>query len=979
MSGAPNPNSPLDSAPNPNPNSKPDAGRFNSWRVAVRIARRDAWRSKGRSAMVLAMIALPIVGVSAADITIRSSQLTPEQQITRDMGAADVRLSDGSSGGRPIYQHPTDSSSITVEEADKAESDDNAGYQEQPPIDVRTALPAGSHWITEDSTYAGFKTKYGLLDAPVRELKADDPIAKGITHLNHGRYPAAPDEVMATAKFLKSTGLHVGSTIRARDLDRVYRIVGAYELPSNLGNEELIALPGAFINPYAVAVKAATGRAMDPSSPSYLVTTPGGWSWAQVQQRANTKGVTGLSRKVLLHRPPAADVPYFNIRNTSLGPGGYGGGPDGDRTAAVATATTIVSLSMLEICLLAGPAFAVGARRSRRQLGLVGANGGDRRHIRAIVLSGGLVIGAVAAVIGTVLGLLFTVVLRGTLETYVGKRFGGLELRPAELLGIAALAVLTGLLAAIVPAFTASRQSVLASLTGRRGVRHANRALPVVGLGAVCLGAGIAIVGAMHSDNSFPIGVGSGIAELGVVALTPTLVGLFGRAGKWLPLAPRLALRDAVRNRGRTAPAVAAVLAAVAGTVAVATYAASADRQDQQTYQARMPHGVVSVAAYAEDGRDLGAIRAAVEKRYPVSGRADVGGIVYGGKGCATFYSAGDHCGDVQPQLPKANICPATEELDLSLAQRRALATDPRCQRSENGSWAMQTGNNILVGGPAILHALGIRDGAAEQALARGETVLFDKLYADHGSLKLKITLDPEAPVPDGQDPVGPVRTVPVHVASDSRVYGIVAVMPQKAVQAAGVKSVPLGSFFTNRRMPNSQERQALDADIAKIGTNAEIYLERGYTSENNLVLLALTIFAGLVTVGAAGIATGLAQADAEPDLKTLAAIGAAPRVRRMLSGFQCGVIAFMGVVLGSAAGILPAVGLRRATARSEWNAYHASFDDGFGGISNIPHVPVVIPWATLGMLLIAVPLGATLLAALVTRSRSGLARRAEP
>ena len=42
------------------------------WRAAFRIARRDALRSKGRSALVVAMIALPVLGVTAADVTYRS-------------------------------------------------------------------------------------------------------------------------------------------------------------------------------------------------------------------------------------------------------------------------------------------------------------------------------------------------------------------------------------------------------------------------------------------------------------------------------------------------------------------------------------------------------------------------------------------------------------------------------------------------------------------------------------------------------------------------------------------------------------------------------------------------------------------------------------------------------------------------------------------------------------------------------------------
>ena len=45
--------------------------------------------------------------------------------------------------------------------------------------------------------------------------------------------------------------------------------------------------------------------------------------------------------------------------------------------------------------------------------------------------------------------------------------------------------------------------------------------------------------------------------------------------------------------------------------------------------------------------------------------------------------------------------------------------------------------------------------------------------------------------------------------------------------------------------------------------------------------------------------------------------------------------------------------------------------------MSQPPHVPIVVPWETLAALLVAVPLGAALLAALVTRSRGALARRA--
>ncbi len=45
-----------------------------------------------------------------------------------------------------------------------------------------------------------------------------------------------------------------------------------------------------------------------------------------------------------------------------------------------------IGFGVLEIVLLAGTAFAVGARRQTRELGLVAAAGGTARDVRRIVL-----------------------------------------------------------------------------------------------------------------------------------------------------------------------------------------------------------------------------------------------------------------------------------------------------------------------------------------------------------------------------------------------------------------------------------------------------------------------------------------------------------------------------------------------------------------------------------------------------------------
>ncbi|MFE5730107.1 FtsX-like permease family protein [Streptomyces sp. NPDC056528] len=948
---------------------------FHSWRAAIRIARRDAWRAKGRSALVLAMIALPILGVSAFDLTFRSAELSPAEKVDRTIGTADARFRDPQMGGVPILQDPEGEMGVPASTRDDEPWPSGA-------TDVTKSIPAGSTVLTDRVGSAKLTTAHGLLMTEVRELKASDPVARGIMPLLEGRYPEKGDEVMATSQFLETSGLSVGSTLSARNFERPYRIVGSYELPDTLKTDQVNALPGAFLAPYAKAVEKA-GLPDPGSSVSYLVRTPGGFTWNKVQE-INTKGVLVASRAVLLAPPAAADVPLYQKGNW----GDYGAGP-ADRAAEVAAVVTVVGLAMLEICLLAGPAFAVGARRSRRQLGLVGANGGARSHIRAIVLSGGLVIGVAAAVVGTVLAVALTLALQPLLEQAMGQRFGAFDVRPLEILAIALLAVLTGLLAAIVPAVTASRQSVLSSLTGRRGVRRSSRVLPVIGLVAVLLGGSVALFGSLVTEQVALVAAGSALAELGVVAMTPALVGLFGRSGRWLPLSPRLALRDAVRNRGRTAPAVAAVLAAVAGTVAVSTYTASKEAEDRASYQPTLPYGVAAAFVREEGGRDVPAVREAVQRYLPVDLRADVDRVSVGKPGCSPW-GEGAGCGRFEVVVPPANECPlytaAPDGSDpaqrFTPDQRRKMITeDWRCEDG-NGGGGIYIDGGLLIGDAKLLQVLGVDDPGAVKALADGKVVTFDRAQIDaKGTVGLKQITDVAAAdkaAEEGRPVPGKVSSVPAYLVPGGKdSYGLQAMMTPAAAKATGLSTVPLGVYISTDRLPDGEQRQKLDGEFTKLGSNVELHLEEGFVNDYGIVLLSLAIFAGLVTIGAAGIATGLAQADAEADLKTLAAVGAPPRVRRTLSGFQCGVVAAMGVVLGSAAGLLPAVGLRLTEERDQLRYHEMSVAEGWSADTAPPDLPIVVPWETLGLLLVAVPLGAALLAALVTRSRGALARRA--
>ncbi|MDT0267037.1 FtsX-like permease family protein [Streptomyces sp. DSM 44915] len=946
-----------------------------TWRLALRIARRDARRAKGRSALVVAMIALPILGATAADLALRSGTVSAEEQLERDLGQSDasfewVDSSPVAQNGKGDWTFLEDGD----ESVDGETATDEAVTWETSDELVELAapvLPSGSTVVYQRSDYLRASTAHGVADIELVETEADAPITEGMRTLLDGRYPEAAGETAVTSAFLDESGLAVGDELTVNDWGEPVdegtplTIVGEYEIPLALDSNQLVVLPD------SVLLESSYQYAQ------LLVSAPDGTDidWAAVRA-ANEHGFVVLSRAVLAD-PPAASELAPEARDLE-----WGGGVD---EAVVAVAVVAVSLIVLEICLLAGPAFAVSARRSRRQLGLVGANGGDRRHLRAIMLASGVVLGAVAAVVGLVGGVLLVLLTKPWLEGQLGQRFGAWEVRPLELAAIAALAVLIGLLAAVIPAFNAARSSVLASLTGRRGVRRGSRVLPLVGASALVLGTSLALLGGLLMANTVAVAAGAVIAELGLVALTPALVGAFGRLARWLPLTARMALRDAARNRGRTAPAVAAVLAAVAGAVAVATVLVSDNAQQRAGYEARLPANTAVLTAYdVSVGDQVEQARSTVTRELQGAERFDLAVPLPAPGECREFEipDAGGEtesfCGQVVPFPATGLDCPAytAEGAGLTVEERREALAGPPCT---GFYWMDNWTNDVLVVEPATLAAMGVTDPAAREALADGEALVAHPDYLDaDGLLTLGLFTSPIAEFNDAEIPLSPPArelTVPGRVLTSDLPMPAVLLSPE-AAEGLGLALADSGSLYRMDEPPSGAVQQAVDAEMERLGGTLSFYAEEGFEERNSLALLILAAVALVVTIGAAGIATGLAQADAEADLATLSAVGATPRMRRTLAGLQCGLIAFMGVLLGAVSGLVPALGLRLTEHRSSLDWWQPLWDAGEISTPR-PELFIELPWATFAQLLIVVPLVAWLLATLLTRSRVPLARRA--
>src|SRR5207249_3286326 len=144
----------------------------------------------------------------------------------------------------------------------------------------------------------------------------------------------------------------------------------------------------------------------------------------------------------------------------------------------------------------------------------------------------------------------------------------------------------------------------------------------------------------------------------------------------WLPLAPRIALRDTARNRTAAAPAIAAVMAAVIGSLAIGVILNATDERDRLDYRSTGRPG--DVALY-HGGKSSGATAhglpadtlAAVRATMPVVNAADI-----------NLASCPDRECVVGVRIPPDRECPfsrAVVQRDPTTAEQRAARHDPRC------------------------------------------------------------------------------------------------------------------------------------------------------------------------------------------------------------------------------------------------------------------------------------------------------------
>ncbi|SLK10956.1 hypothetical protein [Arthrobacter sp. P2b] len=785
---------PLDLTPAP-------GGRRSSFRVALRMARRDIRRHRGRSFLIVLLIMLPVAGMTGAATLYQSSQRTPEEIVRYELGNAQARFSALASVNAESIQDPLNDA-VVASSTGNADPD----FIATPPEEL---LPEGYDVLPMRQLQLTTTVGEALVSLNGVQVDALNPAFTGKFTLLDGRAPESSREVLVSRGLLERFHLQLGEEFTTSA--GTYVPVGTLRDADASDNNSFL-----YVQPGQVA-PAVLGRERElPQSVSYYLVGPEPVSWQQVRA-ANRQGVAVLSRSVVLDPPP------LDQRVVS------GAQPRYESTETLtlyASFGLLGALALLEVGLLAGAAFAVGAKRQVRELALLAASGAETPTVRAVVTAAGLWLGAIAVMAGAGLGLGAAAVVVLWVRSTGSARLAGLH--PDILL--TSLAMFMGLaaciLAAVAPAGQVARQAVLGALKSGRAPAGNGKRTSITGAVLLVAAVGLLAAGWLLGQSAkdpdrqaeqLPLVAtlligGAGLAVAALVLLTGWLIVRLTSRTQWLSLPLRMAARDSARNRGRTVPAVAAVLAAA--TLASAGLVLSATQQtwmrDNHWWsalenQARLP--LVMDAPLPADGSRQPPMKVDPAELSSRVGKA-VGAVAwtrvitapapidceFGPEVDMTVpvRTENSNCILYSLAVPEEHECPMTP-------QRRVVdPEDWRCR----GSMIRESGSprGIVVGGAEdIRMMLGTEAGAeALRVLDAGGMVVTNPVFVQDGKVVLR-----------GQD----VRTQLQSPSDGSMVHRTVSSTSLPAMAVEPREAVPYYGFVS----PETAERLDLRAEPAEL------------------------------------------------------------------------------------------------------------------------------------------------------------------
>jgi putative ABC transport system permease protein len=681
--------------------------------------------------------------------------------------------------------------------------------------------------------------------------------------LRRGRYPSGLREVAVTDGVAESLRLEVGSSLALDGHRRT--VVGIVENPRKLSDEFALISP-ASARPDSVNVFVGAGDE-SPSTNSFFTALgdrdQSRWAFAGQMTRGND--VSSTSEKLL----------EFSV------------------------ATVFLALASL----VAAAAFAVVAQRRLRQLGMLAAVGATQKNIRLVQLTNGALVGAIAAVIGTIVGLAIWIVFAPTLEKAADHRIDPLALPWGLIAAAGLLAVVGASAAAWWPARAIARLPVVLTLSGRPprprpARRSAFAAVALIAISIVCLTLS-------HRDRPLLVIAGLLAAILGTMLFGPLAIRAISTVAGPLPIALRLALRDLARYQARSGAALAAVTLAL-GIAATVVVIAAAEEAKKASEPPSLSDREVRVYLGPSDARELP----------PADASARIDQLTAGARQIASQL---DHATILPLQkIVQAGVTP------MVIGDVRLLPTI-ELLRTANGK-RYEGQSQLFLATPAVLRYLGI-----DPATIRpGADFLLDRSVATND---LFVGGGPQREVP-----VTNVQRIEVvrhrHLFGAGTARAPANFITLNGLRRHGWKQVPGGWLVQSSRPLTSEQI----ADARDAAANAGLTIEVRRKNNPPTALMAIAIAAGAVlALAILAMTVGLIRGESAGDLRTLTAAGATSRIRRTLTATTAGALALLGALLGVAGAYVAMVAV-----------YHDELDY----LSDVPYL-------YLALVVVGVPLAA--------------------
>ncbi len=451
---------------------------------------------------------------------------------------------------------------------------------------VVEALPDEARAVEYSTMYAAIHDSDGRLQrVEFSDIPLDDLLTDGIVDIRRGRAPRSADEVLLSPDLADELAVTVDDELMLDRPDATYRVVGIGRL--RRAHESAIMVVGDF-------------------------------PFERLQHN-------GHYRTLLIDGPVDELVAIPELRRMAGGDGFANGfstrggnplwtDPTEDDASTIAWGWVIGALSLAAVGIVIAAAFATSARRQLLTLGQLSANGAEPALLSRTMTLQGAWSGLAGSIVGTLGALTVLWLGRGWFEAIANRSFSSWDVRPLDLAVIIATGTLAAAAAAWVPARSVARVPVLSALAGRRPLGSVPRLLVPIGL-ASFTGGTLLLLLVTLAGRSEPAGdLLAAVAILGGLGIlagasfaSPAIVSALGPLGARTRGTTKLAARGLARNRMRTAAVVTAIAVVGAITVVASTALASDDPDEfaTPTEPPYLPDNMVLATNYGSSSETL--------------------------------------------------------------------------------------------------------------------------------------------------------------------------------------------------------------------------------------------------------------------------------------------------------------------------------------------------------------------------------------